>query len=82
MVGAVIVNKSPVNSVQATPIARLQGKYSPWSWRRTRQIETLDDLIKKFEEILARCDGGFALGSPDHILSGLVVKAAGGDVAK
>ena len=26
--------------------------------------------------------GGFALGSPDHILSGLVVKAIGGDVKK
>ena len=26
--------------------------------------------------------GGFALGSPDHILSALIVQAAGGDVAK
>jgi putative tricarboxylic transport membrane protein len=83
MVGAVIVNKSPVNLVQATPIARLQGEYQPLVVAADSPIKTLDDLIKKFKENPGSVSwGGFALGSPDHILSGLVVKAAGGDVAK
>jgi putative tricarboxylic transport membrane protein len=83
MVGAVIVNKSPVNLVQATPIARLQGEYQPLVVAADSPIKTLDDLIKKFKENPGSVSwGGFALGSPDHILSGLVVKAGGGDVAK
>ena len=46
-------------------------------------IKSLDDLIAKFKADPGSVSwGGFALGSPDHILSGLIVKAAGGDVTK
>jgi len=46
-------------------------------------IKTVNDLVAKFKENPGSVSwGGFAPGSPDHLLSGLVVKAAGGDVKK
>jgi putative tricarboxylic transport membrane protein len=46
-------------------------------------LRSLDDLVAKFRADPGSVSwGGFALGSPDHILSGLVVKAIGGDVTK
>src|SRR3712207_8508893 len=46
-------------------------------------LRTVNDLIAKFKQDPGSVTwGGFALGSPDHILSGLVVKAAGGDVKR
>jgi putative tricarboxylic transport membrane protein len=83
MVGAVIVNESPVSLEQVTPLARLTGEYQPLVVAANSPIETLDDLIEQFKADPGSVSwGGFALGSPDHILSGLVVKAAGGDVSK
>jgi putative tricarboxylic transport membrane protein len=83
MVGAIIINKAPVNLDQVTPLARLQGEYQPLFVAANSPIKTLKDLIDKFKDNPGSVSwGGFAPGSPDHILSGLVVKAAGGDVKK
>jgi putative tricarboxylic transport membrane protein len=83
LVGAPIVNKSPVSLAQATPLARLQGEYQPLFVAAESPIRSLGDLISKFKQDPGSVSwGGFALGSPDHLLSGLVVKAAGGDVKK
>jgi putative tricarboxylic transport membrane protein len=83
MVGAIIVNKAPLSLDQVTPLARLQGEYQPLFVAANSPIKTLGDLTGKFKENPGSVSwGGFAPGSPDHILSGLVVKAAGGDVKK
>jgi putative tricarboxylic transport membrane protein len=83
LVGAVLTNKSPVNLAQATPIARLQGEYQPLVVAASSPIKTIDDLIKKFKSEPGSVSwGGFALGSPDHVLTAMIVQAAGGDVAK
>jgi putative tricarboxylic transport membrane protein len=83
MVGAVILNKSPVTLDQVNPVARLQGEYQPLVVSAQSDIKTLDDLIKKFKADPGSVSwGGFGLGSPDHLVSALVVKAAGGDVKK
>jgi putative tricarboxylic transport membrane protein len=83
MVGAIIINKAPVNLDQVTPLARLQGEYQPLFVAANSPIKNLGDLIGKFKENPGSVSwGGFAPGSPDHILSGLVVKACGGDVKK
>ena len=64
-------------------MARLTGEYQPLVVAANSPIKTLDDLIAKFKADPGSVSwGGFALGSPDHILSALIVKAAGGDVAK
>ncbi len=83
LVGATFVNKSPVSLAQVKPLARLQGEYQPLFVGADSPIKTLADLIAKFKQDPGSVSwGGFALGSPDHILSGLVVKGAGGDVKK
>src|SRR5829696_10593356 len=81
LVGATFINKAPVTLEQVAPLARLQGEYQPLLVAAGSPIKTLKDLIDKFKESPGSVTwGGFAPGSPDHILSGLVVKAAGGDV--
>jgi tripartite-type tricarboxylate transporter receptor subunit TctC len=46
-------------------------------------IRSLADLLDRFKTDPGSVSWGcFALGSPDHILCALIVKAAGGDVAK
>jgi putative tricarboxylic transport membrane protein len=83
LVGATFINKSPVSLEQTTPLARLQGEYQPLFVAADSPIKTVGDLIGKFKENPGSVSwGGFAHGSPDHLLSGLVVKAAGGDVKK
>jgi putative tricarboxylic transport membrane protein len=83
MVGAVILNKSPVTLDQVTPLARLQGEYQPLVVSAQSDIKTLDDLVKKYKADPGSVSwGGFGLGSPDHLVSALVVKAVGGDVTK
>jgi putative tricarboxylic transport membrane protein len=82
MVGAIHVNKSPVTLDQVTPLARLTGEYQPLVVAAGSPIRTLDDLIAKFRVDPGSVSwGGFALGSPDHLLCAMVVKAAGGDVS-
>jgi len=83
LVGAPTINKSPVSLTQTTPLARLQGEYQPLFVAAESPIRNLNDLVAKFRQEPGSVSwGGFALGSPDHLLSGLVVKAAGGDVKK
>jgi putative tricarboxylic transport membrane protein len=83
LVGATFINKAPVTLDQVTPLARLQGEYQPLFVAANSPIKTVNDLVQKFKENPGSVSwGGFAPGSPDHLLSGLVVKAAGGDVKK
>ena len=83
MVGAILINKSPVTLEQVTPLARLTGEYQPLVVSANSPIKTLGDLVAKFKADPGSVSwGGFALGSPDHLLCGSIVKAIGGDVGK
>jgi putative tricarboxylic transport membrane protein len=83
LVGAVLTNKASITLDQVTPLARLQGEYQPLVVAADSSIKTLNDLISKYKADPGSVSwGGFALGSPDHILSGLIVKAIGGDATK
>src|SRR5215213_5565412 len=83
MVGAILTNKSPITLQQVTPLARLPGEYQPLVVAAESPIKTLADLTAKYKADPGSVSwGGFALGSPDHILSGLIVKAIGGDATK
>ena len=83
LVGAVLTNKSPVTLDQVAPLARLTGEYQPLVVAADSPIKSLADLLAQFKADPGSVSwGGFALGSPDHILSALIVQAAGGDVAK
>jgi len=83
MIGAIQINKAPVTLDQVMPLALLTGEYQPLVVASDSPIKSLQDLIDKFKADPGSVSwGGFAVGSPDHILSGLVIKATGGDVSK
>jgi putative tricarboxylic transport membrane protein len=83
MIGATLINKSPVSLDQATPLARLTGEYQPIIVSAESPLRTMEDLIAKFKADPGSVSwGGFAIGSPDHILYALIVKAVGGDVSR
>ncbi len=83
MIGAITINKSAVTLDQVTPLARLTGEYQPLVVAGDSPIKTLDDLVQKFKADPGSVSwGGFALGSPDHLLCAMTVKAVGGDVTK
>jgi putative tricarboxylic transport membrane protein len=80
MLGAILTNQSPVTLEQVTPIARLTGEYEAIVVPASSEIQTLDDLIAQFKEDPQSVSwGGGSAGGTDHMLVGLIAKAAGVD---
>ncbi len=83
MVGAIELNKSPVNLSQVTPIARLTAEYEMIVVPASSKIQRLDDLIAQFKSNPGGVSwGGGSAGGIDHILVGLIAKAVGVEGAK
>ena len=83
MLGAILTNKSAVNLGMTTPIARLTGEYEVVVVPAASELKTLADLAAKLKADTGSVPfGGGSAGGTDHILAGLVAKAAGGDVTK
>jgi putative tricarboxylic transport membrane protein len=83
MLGAILTNQSPVNLGMTTPIARLTGEYEVIVVPAASPIKTLADLSAALKADTGKVSfGGGSAGGTDHILAGLVAKAAGGDVTK
>jgi putative tricarboxylic transport membrane protein len=80
MVGAILTNASPVDLTMITPIARLTGEQEAIVVPVSSDIQTLADLLAKLEADPGAVSwGGGSAGGADHILAGLVAKAAGVD---
>ncbi|WJR68618.1 tripartite tricarboxylate transporter substrate binding protein [Neorhizobium sp. CSC1952] len=83
MVGAILTNNSPVTLKDVTPIARLTGEYEAIVVPASSDIKTIGDLIAKLKENPGAVSwGGGSAGGTDHILVGLLAKAAGVDPTK
>ena len=83
MVGAILVNGSPVNLSQVTPIARLTGEYEVVVVPTSSKIQTLSDLVALLKANPGAVSwGGGSAGATDHLLAGLIAQAAGVDTAK
>ncbi len=83
MLGAILTNNSPVTLEMATPIARLTGEYEVIVVPAASDVKTMADLVAKLKaDPGSVAMGGGSAGGTDHILAGLVAKAAGADVAK
>jgi len=83
MVGGIILNKSPVNLSQVTPIARLTSEWEVIVVPANSPHKTLGDLVKAFKENPGKVSwGGGSAGGTDHILVGLIARAVGVDPAK
>ncbi len=83
MVGGIILNKSPVNLSQVTPIARLTSEWEVIVVPANSPHKTMGDLVKAFKENPGKVSwGGGSAGGTDHILIGLIAKDVGVDPAK
>lgn len=75
---AVDLNKSPVGFDQVKPLARIAGEYVVVAVRKESPIQSLDDLVAKFKADPTSVSwGGGSIGSADHVLVGMLAKAAG-----
>jgi putative tricarboxylic transport membrane protein len=83
MVGGIILNKSPVNLSQVTPIARLTSEWEVIVVPASSPHKTLDSLLKAFKADPGKVSwGGGSAGGTDHILVGLIAKQIGVDPKK
>ncbi|WP_374467357.1 Bug family tripartite tricarboxylate transporter substrate binding protein [Ferrovibrio sp.] len=83
MVGALIANKSPVKLSQVTPIARLTGEFQVVVVPAASPIQSMADLVAAFKADPAKVSwAGGSAGGSDHILAGMIAKAAGADPKK
>jgi len=83
MLGAVITNKSPVTLDTVTPIARLTADPLVVVVPANSPHKTIKDLAAALKADTSKVVwAGGSAGGADHILAGLVAKAAGGDASK
>jgi putative tricarboxylic transport membrane protein len=83
MVGAVLTNKSPVTLADVTPIARLTADQLVVVVPANSPHKTMKDLNAALKADTSKVVwAGGSAGGADHILAGLITKAAGGDATK
>jgi putative tricarboxylic transport membrane protein len=83
MVGAILLNKSPVTLEQVTPIARLTAETEVVVVPADSPIKNAKDLAAAIKQDVSKVTfAGGSAGGVDHILAAQIVKAAGGDPAK
>jgi putative tricarboxylic transport membrane protein len=78
IVSGVLINKAPVTLDEVKPLARLTGEYFVLAVPTASEIETVEELIAKFKADPRSVSwGAGSAGSGDHLLIGMVAKAAG-----
>ena len=83
MVGAILLNKSPVSLSQVTPIARLTQEVQVMVVPASSPIKTAADLAEAARKDVAKVTfAGGSAGGVDHIMAALFVGAAGADASK
>jgi putative tricarboxylic transport membrane protein len=83
MVGAILLNKSPVNLSQVTPIARLTEETQVIVVPANSPIKDAKDLAAAVKKDVARVTfAGGSAGGADHIMAGMFVGASGGEASK
>ena len=83
MVGAILMNKSPVSLSQITPIARITEETQVMVVPVNSPIKTAKDLVELVKKDVAKVTfAGGSAGGVDHIMAALFVGAAGADASK
>lgn len=83
MVGAILLNKSPVNLSQVTPIARLTAEAQVIVVPADSPIKTAKDLADRVKADPAKVTwAGGSAGGVDHIMAALFAGSVGGDATK
>src|SRR5712671_373583 len=83
MVGALLMNRSPVTLDQVTPIARLTEETQVMVVPANSPIKTAKDLAEAVKKDVAKVTfAGGSAGGVDHIMAALFAGAAGADASK
>jgi putative tricarboxylic transport membrane protein len=83
MVGAILLNKSPVFLSQVTPVARLTQETQVMVVPASSPIKHANDLAEAVRKDVAKVTfAGGSAGGVDHIMAALFVGAAGADASK
>jgi putative tricarboxylic transport membrane protein len=83
LVGGVLTTKAPVTLQQTTPLARLIGEQDIIAVPQGSDIKTMADLVTKLKADPGSVSwGGGSIGGIDHVLVGLIAKAAVVDPTK
>jgi putative tricarboxylic transport membrane protein len=83
MIGGIILNKSPVTLQQVTPLARLTGEFEVLVVPANSKIKDMKDLVAQLKANPGSVSwGGGSAGGTDHILAGMIAKAAGVEPSK
>ena len=83
MIGGIILNKSPVTLQQVTPLARLTGEFEVLVVPANSKIKDMKDLVAQLKSNPGSVSwGGGSAGGTDHILAGMIAKAAGVEPSK
>jgi len=78
MVGAILLNKSPMDLSRVTPIARLIGEYEVIVVPANSKIQSLRDLITQLKASPGSVSwGGGSAGGTEQILAAMIAQAAG-----
>lgn len=78
MIGAIIANKAANNLSEVTPIARLTGEVEALVVPAASPFKTVQDFVTALKTDPAKVPvAGGSAGGTDHILFGLIAKAAG-----
>ena len=83
MVGAILMNKSPVSMAQITPIAKITEEVQIMVVPANSPIKTAKDLAEAVKKDVAKVTfAGGSAGGVDHIMAALFVGAVGADASK
>jgi putative tricarboxylic transport membrane protein len=83
MVGAILLNKSPMDLSRVTPIARLIGEYEVIVVPADSKIQSFKDLITQLRNSPGSVSwGGGSAGGTEQILAAMIAQAAGVDASR
>src|SRR5689334_12319643 len=83
MVGAILMNKSPVSMTQITPIARITEETQVMVVPANSPIKNAKDLAEAVKKDVAKVTfAGGSAGGVDHIMAALFVGSVGADASK
>ena len=83
MLGGLITSRSPLNLMQATPLARLTTEYNVFVLPANSPHKTMADVIAQLKKDPGSVKwGGGSRGSTEHIAAAMIAREAGVDPAK
>ena len=83
MLGGLITSKSPLNLMQATPLARLTSEYNVFVLPANSPHKTMADVIAQLKKDPGSVKwGGGSRGSTEHIAAAMIAREVGVDPSK